>query len=675
MKVLQYPLAKITMGFLSGILFAFYWQADIYLVFGTLLLLLMVAAILFFGAGNIKKSKLFFSLLTYAISFLTGMSSLIIQTEAFRKDNYSNLKSVFEKESKINLVIREKLKSSPYHQRYIAVIQAIDRKKYNGRILLNLPKETIPNPFRVGTIMEIEGHLQKNRKPDNPMQFDYSNYLNKKQIYAQLYSTPEHLKIGIHLQKDIWFYIAQIRTGIISNLEHSAFNTNALAVASALILGQRQELSSEIIQDYQYAGAIHILSVSGLHVGFIFLFLNFILKPIPNHRKGSTIKLTIVLTSLFLFALLAGLSPSIVRSVTMFSFMAIGLYLRRGVNIFHTLLVSMLIILLFEPYFLFDVGFQLSYLAVFFIVWFQPVLASFWKPENKITKYFWDILSVSIAAQLGTLPLSLYYFHQFPGLFFVTNLIVIPLLSLIMFVGIMVMFLAALGLTPFWLLKAFEWSILSLNKIINGIASLENFIIKDIPFNFYLVISSYLLICAIIIWLTKPHFKRLLILLSAILFFQLMLLFNHWQIQNQNEWIVLNAKRKTILVERHGQEVFLYSNDSLIKNHKLLKNYLTGNFSHLVKQQKLRHTAYFKGAKILILDSLGFFPKNCKPDIILLTQTPKINIDRMLRTLKPKLLIADGSNYKSVLKHWESSCRKQNIPFHATAEKGYFQLK
>ena len=103
MKVLQYPLAKITMGFLSGILIAFYWQADIYLIFGTLLLLLMVASILFFGTRNIKKSKFFFSLLTYAISFLTGMSSLIIQTEAFRKDNYSNLKSVFEKESKINL--------------------------------------------------------------------------------------------------------------------------------------------------------------------------------------------------------------------------------------------------------------------------------------------------------------------------------------------------------------------------------------------------------------------------------------------------------------------------------------------------------------------------------------------------------------------------------------------
>ena len=153
-------------------------------------------------------------------------------------------------------------------------------------------------------------------------------------------------------------------------------------------------------------------------MGFIFLFLNFILKPIPNTKKGSFIKLSIILFSLFLFALIAGLSPSIVRSVTMFSFVAIGLHLRRSVNIYHTLLVSMLLILLFQAYFLFDVGFQLSYLAVFFIVWFQPILVSYWKPKNKIAKYGWDILTVSFAAQIGTLPLFppiswIVFYYQF----------------------------------------------------------------------------------------------------------------------------------------------------------------------------------------------------------------------------------------------------------------------
>jgi competence protein ComEC len=161
--------------------------------------------------------------------------------------------------------------------------------------------------------------------------------------------------------------------------------------------------------------------VSGLHIGLILLFVTFVLKPIPNNKKGSVLKLIITLSSLWLFGILAGLAPSVVRSVTMFSFVAIGQHLRRSVNIYHTLLVSILLILLVQPSFLFDVGFQLSYLALFFILWFQPLLSRLWKPKNKISNYFWDILSVSFAAQIGTIPLSLYYFHQFPGLFFITN--------------------------------------------------------------------------------------------------------------------------------------------------------------------------------------------------------------------------------------------------------------
>jgi competence protein ComEC len=674
MKVLEFPLARITIGFLIGILTDFYFHPTPVLVFFLLFTSLIVLSFLFFWVKKNQNTKLYFALLSYFISFLIGMSSLIVQTDSFQKNNYSNDQSVFEKEISTNVIIREKLKNTIYNQRYIAIVQNIDNKNYSGSILLSLPLKSINNAFEVGTILEIKGYLQRNKKPDNPNQFDYGDYLNRKQIYAQLYSDSENIKIAAQPQKDIWFYIAKIRSRIIRNLEKSHFNSSALPVATALILGQRQELSPDIIRDYQYAGAVHILSVSGLHVGFIFLFLNFILKPIPNTKKGSFIKLSIILFSLFLFALIAGLSPSIVRSVTMFSFVAIGLHLRRSVNIYHTLLVSMLLILLFQAYFLFDVGFQLSYLAVFFIVWFQPILASYWKPKNKIAKYGWDILTVSFAAQIGTLPLSLYYFHQFPGLFFITNLAVIPLLSIIMFLGIVIMGLAALGFTMLWFNQILEWSILLLNKIINTIASFEQFIIKDIPFNFSLLTFSYLLIIATIIWLKKPHFNRLIIVLTSIVTLQSVILINRWQVQNQEEWIVFNAKRKTLIIQRHGNEVSLYTNDSIDSKNKILNTYLVANFSQITQRKILSHTAYFKGNKILILDSLGIFPKNINPDIVLLTQTPKINLDRMLFSLKPKLVIADGSNYKYILKQWEESCKKQKIPFHATAEKGFYKL-
>ncbi|MFC3335295.1 ComEC/Rec2 family competence protein [Flavobacterium palustre] len=673
MKVLEFPLAKITLAFLLGILIAFYCSLNPKWVFGLLLVFLILLNILFFGTKTNQNTKTYCSILTYFISLLIGMSSLMIQTDSFQKNNYSNHKTVFEKEHSITLILREKLKNSLYNERYIALVQSIDNKNYSGRILLNIPKAQL-NPFQIGTILNIKGQLQRNKKPDNPNQFDYGNYLNSKQIYAQLYTRRATIKISTEIKKDIWFYVAKLNSRITHNLEQSHFDKTTLAVASALILGQRQDIDPDIIQDYQYAGAVHILSVSGLHVGFIFLLIKFLLSPIPNTRKGSFIKLTATLTNLFLFALIAGLSPSIVRSVVMFSFVAIGLHLRRSVNIYHTLLVSILLILLFQAYFLFDVGFQLSYLAVFFIVWFQPILASYWEPKNKIAKYGWDIITVSFAAQIGTLPLSLYYFHQFPGLFFITNLAVIPLVSIIMFVGVVVMSFAAIGFTEFWLTKPLEWSILLLNKIINTIASFEQFIIKEIPFNFLLLTASYLLILSIIIWLKKPHFNKLLIVLCAILTLQSVFLWNKWQIQHQEEWIVFHQKKKTLIVQRNGNEAIIYSNDNAVAKNKTLNSYLLGNFAQLKKQELLNHTAYFKGNKILILDSVGIFPKNIKADIVLLTKSPKINLERMLLSLKPKLVIADGSNYKSVLKLWKASCNKQKIPFHATAEKGFFQL-
>ena len=152
------------------------------------------------------------------------------------------------------------------------------------------------------------------------------------------------------------------------------------------------------------------------------------------------------------------------------------------------------------------------------------------------------------------------------------------------------------------------------------------------------------------------------------------LIFNRWNIQNQEEWIVFHSKRKTLIVQRFGNEVYLYTNDTASAKSKTLNSYLVGNLSHIQKKESLNHTAYFKGNKILILDSIGTFPKDIKPNIVLLTQTPKINLERMLLSLKPKLVIADGSNYKSILKLWKLSCEKQKIPFHATAEKRFYKL-
>jgi competence protein ComEC len=374
MKVLQFPLARITIGFVLGILITFYIKPAPAFLFG-----LLGASLLLFGASyylqkNILKNTIFFGLSTYLLSFLIGAATLIVHTDSYQKTNYTQDHSVFEKPQLLSLVIREKLKGNNTNDRYIAVINQIGTKKYSGKILLNIRKDSVPHNLETGTLLRIRGVLYKNKLPNNPNQFDYGEYLSKKQIYAQLYTDTDQIDISADLTKDIWYYASKLRTTIIHNLEKNNFHKKELSVAIALVLGQKQDISPDIIQDYQYAGAIHILSVSGLHVGFLLLFLTFILSPIPNTKRGAVLKLILILLCLAAFALIAGLAPSVVRSVTMFSFVAIGYQLRRSVNIYHTLLVSILLILLFQPSFLFDVGFQLSYIALFFIIWLQPLL-------------------------------------------------------------------------------------------------------------------------------------------------------------------------------------------------------------------------------------------------------------------------------------------------------------
>lgn len=677
MKVLQFPLARITVGFILGILAAFYLKPNPIFVFG----LLFIAFLFFLISYLIQKKSfdktIYFGIATYFVSFFIGATTQIIHTDTYQKNHYIHNNVTFHKPQTVSITIREKLKNTNFNDRYIALINQINGQKYSGRIILNIPKDSLNFPLEVGTILRAKGILYKNKSPNNPNQFDYGAYLENKQIYAQLYSDREKMEVGLKPKKDIWYYTSKLRTSIIHNLEKSGFGKTELSVAIALIMGQRQDISPEIIQDYQYAGAIHILSVSGLHIGFIFLFISFLLKPIPNTKKGAFLKLLITLLCLSSFAIIAGLAPSVVRSVTMFSFVAIGYSLRRSVNIYHTLLVSILLILLFQPSFLFDVGFQLSYIALFFIIWFQPIISAIWTPKSKALKYVWGILTVSFAAQLGTLPLSIYYFHQLPGLFFLTNLAIIPLLNFIMILGLLVMILASLGYVPALFIKPFEISIFCLNKIVNFIASFEQFIIKAIPFNIYLLMGSYFMIVAFIIYFKNPNFRKLTVALMTIIGIQLAFMMTQWNIQKQQEWLVFNLKKNTLITERFGNNVTLYSNDSILRTsskNNVLQSYLVANFATVNAQEKLKNVLYYKDTKILVIDSFAIYPKNANPDVLLLTQSPKINLDRMLKTLKPKIVVADASNQKKIQKYWKASCEKHKIPFHATAEKGFYIL-
>jgi competence protein ComEC len=306
----------------------------------------------------------------------------------------------------------------------------------------------------------------------------------------------------------------------------------------------------------------------------------------------------------------------------------------------------------------------------------QPLFASVWQPKTLILKYFWDILTVSFAAQIGTFPLSTYYFHQFPGLFFITNLLVLPLLGFILALGVFVLVWAFFDIVPTFLAKSLEWSISLLNKIINWVASFESFIFQDISFSWQMLVACYVLVLAFVLWVKQPNFQRLSFALSSLILLQLAYFGNKYFNQSQEELIVFNSKRNTILVERNGENIVVYTNDNLSEANLnfIIRPYLVGNFSHISKTERIQNLAYFNKNRILIVDSLGVFPKGLHPDIVIMTQSPKINLERVLQESRPKMIVADASNYRTDTQRWKATCEKEKIPFHATVEKGFYSL-
>ena len=676
MKILQFPLARISIAFILGIVsFPFLKPAPNY-IFGGLLLCSLL--LLFFHFMSRKKDdfKIIFGVSALLSSFLLGISTSVIHKETYKPLHYTNQLKDYETPHFIELVVNEKLKNTKKNTRYISTIISVDKQQSFGKIILNIKKPNQIDSIKIGAELNVIGILYKNRGSFNPNQFDYGKYLENQEIYAQVYANETQIKI-IGKQKTIWSQFSNFRTKIIENLTLSNFKKEELNILIALLLGQQQDISPEILKDYQYAGAVHILSVSGLHVGFILMFITFLLKPLSNSKRNAILKLAVILISLWTYGILAGLSASVVRSVTMFSFVAIGIHLRRTVNIFHTLLVSMFLILLWKPSFLFDVGFQLSYLALFFILWLQPLLSNIWHPKNKIVQYIWDIVTVSTAAQIGAMPLSIYYFHQFPGLFFVTNIIVLPMLGIIMIVGLIAIIIASFGVVPFFIAKPLEFLIEFLNSIIHWVATFEDFIIKNISFNKEMLIASYLVIIFCVLWFKKKEFKTLFLTLISIVLLQCIFIYSKFKTENAHELIVFNATKHSIITERKNDLVTVFSNDSILEtidNNLAIQSYLVGNFCKIKATKNIGNLLYFKNKKILIIDSSSIFSEKIKPDILIITNSPKLNLKRLLSKWKPEQVVVDGSNYKSYSRLWEATCRKEKIPFHNTNEKGFYKL-
>ena len=443
MKLLNFPLIKLTLCLMSGIVLAHFLNFSLQFSVFSLIFFMICLSICFMVERYRLEKTAIFAILTSVI--FVGLGALSYQLHHHKNfdQHYTHHLTLSKDESEpITFRIREVLKSTSFHDKYVVDILHINGRSLRGKSILNVKKDALRSIFKVDDVFSTSATFSDINGALNPNQFDYKNYLEKQYIYHQI-SVDHHQLLPVSSKAhSVFGFAARLRHRINSKLVMYQFQPDERALINALLLGQRQDISPEIYDSYSKAGAIHILAISGLHVGIILLLLNTFLKPLEYLKHGKLIKTGLIVAILWSFAIVAGLSASVTRAVAMFSIVAIGMNLKRPTNIFNTLSVSMFFLLLFKPMFLFEVGFQMSYLAVISIVAFQPLFVRLYQPTFWPVKKLWQIFTVTLAAQLGVLPLSLFYFHQFPGLFFLSNLVIIPFLGVILGFGILIILLA-----------------------------------------------------------------------------------------------------------------------------------------------------------------------------------------------------------------------------------------
>jgi competence protein ComEC len=511
----RFPFARITLVFTGGLLAAHSWEGPTWIAGGLLVLLLLIYVLIIVSAprATFRAWSPWLGLLGLGGVFLLGYLRWL--TYEIRQDPKHLIHWVTSIEAYEAIALEDAHEKDNCSSVVVAVYRACVRGKWEqvrGKVQVSLPKYTTLQ-VRYGNVLLIRGQPRVVPAASNPYEFDYAAFLSLSQIYHQQFVAEDAVAVMAHQPlnplKALSFRVLRYCQSLFVQCIH---HPEARAVILALVLGQKDALTSQVSAAYTRTGTMHVLAVSGLHVGILYWCLSLLLgllKYICNLRWLSPV---VSLVVLWFYAFVTGLSPSVLRAATMFSFMVMASMLGRKKNSYNTLAASAFLLLFWDPMFLFSVSFQLSYLAVLGIMYLQPRIYGIFTLSNWMLDKLWLFSSVSIGAQVATVPLSLYYFHQFPTYFVIANWVVVPAALVVLCLGLAVLvtsFWAGLSAPIAWLLEAV---VLGVNIFIDSIQKLPYSLVEPIYWSTFVVVLLYGLI---VLYLAFLHTKRMKYLMAV----------------------------------------------------------------------------------------------------------------------------------------------------------------
>lgn len=576
----KYPFIRLLTPFAIGVISAFSFnmvvaEEKVVILLLIFLTLLLLALIIISEKIRNYSYRWIFSFLLFLFLTLSGFTFVVNADYRLKVNDIPEIEDVSE-------YYIARLYESPSHREKTLKVTLNVLAYKSGNALQNIDSKVIAyfekseqsTTLKYGDCIILFADPEEVEKPPNPEQFDYKDYLYKKGISHQVYlKSDDWIDLNENRSNPIYRFSYWMRDFLLGTMQKLGVHEEEYAVAAAILLGYDDSLPQELRQQYVAAGAMHILCVSGLHVGVIFMVFSYMLFFLDERKKNQRIiKQLILLILIWFYALLAGLAPSILRATIMLSFVIIGNIINRNGVVLNSLAASAFILLCVNPANLFDVGFQLSYAAVIGIVILQrPIMKLFYFKYNIINK-IWEITSVTLAAQIATAPFTIYYFHQFPTYFWLSNLFMSPVSSVVIIGGMLMLLLFFIPYVNVVIAWVVSKMIFVMNYGVCWIESLPYSILKGLYINEIQFVILLFVLLAILLFVQLKNKTILFSIMIMSILFLLVNVNNNLKINMQKEIIIYSINNMTAIDFIFGREHLILS-DSLFINDKSVFSY------------------------------------------------------------------------------------------------------
>lgn len=671
-----YPFVRFVIFFICGILAGIYYSGIVQPV--VILFLISVLANVVLQFCTYKTSHHYLALplgiCAFIILLALGYLNASFYNEKADSSHISNIETINQNKIKVyRAKLIEPLEVKEKSFGTLVKLEAVRNDSIwltaSGRVLLYIKKDSVlkSSSYSYGDEILFKARLQDIEEPLNPGVFDYKAYLGYQNIFQNAFVSYKYIKLYRASEKAS-FYGAALRTQHIlaEIIKDNIDDKDAENIILSLVLGMKDDLEQPLKDAYTNAGVIHILAVSGLHVGIIFAIFSTLLSWL---NKGNTRWLfaVICIAVLWAYAFITGLSPSVLRAVTMFSFIILAKAFAKQYNIYNAIAASAFLLLCYNPYLILSVGFQLSYTAVLGIVFLYTRFYNIFNFENRLLDFCWKMTSVSLAAQVAVMPLSVYYFHQFPVYFLLTNLIIIPAAFLMLVLGIS---LLAFHFIPFLgpLISAtLEYVVIYANKFVYEIALMPFHKIDGLYINEVQAFVLFAILVCVLIFINKKQFSVLAAIALLILIFQALVIINNPLIAVDEKLVYYSNKTTGVLALYQGnnssllltggkdlsEEDFDYEiKPSMIKSgldYDFKKALSVSDKKYLkTKTSKFGLVAVWNSKKLLVLnnkiDGEWHLKKDLRIDVLILENNAINNLKQLPSSLKFDYIIIGNTN-------------------------------